>query len=63
MVQMKSPTQGFDPEQASSDVDEFAGEYASGQCASTRHSSAASRGSIFRSPSSTATNVNDPKVN
>jgi hypothetical protein len=62
-VRMKSPTQGSDPKQALSDVDEFAGEHASGSCTSIRRSSATSRGSIFRSPSSPAMNVNDSKMN
>jgi hypothetical protein len=62
-VWRKSPAQGSNPEQAPSDVDEFAEEHGSGPCTSTRRSSAASRGSIFRSPTSPVVNVNDPKVN
>jgi hypothetical protein len=55
--------QGSDLEQAPSNADEFAGEHGSGPCTSTRHSSAASRGSIFIFPSSPVEIVNDPKVN
>jgi hypothetical protein len=62
MVRRKSPAQGSDPEQVSSDVDDSVGEHGSDPCTSTRCSSAASKGRIFISPSSPTVNVNDQKV-
>jgi hypothetical protein len=53
-VWMYSPTKGSKPEQAPSDVDE-------GVRAGC--SDVGPGGSILRSPSSPATNINDPKVN
>jgi hypothetical protein len=54
VVWMYNAAQESEPQQVPSNVDEGAG---------ARCSGAVPRGSIFRSPSSPVTNINDPKVN
>jgi hypothetical protein len=59
---MYQPAKESRPVQASHDVDEAADEHKACPCVGMRRFVAGPGGSIFRFPSSSVGNVNDPKV-